>query len=100
MQKVEKYEINDITFGQERELYNMYKKSYRNSTIDTKGKVSKLNIDWELHDQSIAKCLEFAFDNPENILKGLSHPEIDALGQKILLRYLRMDGESKKESGD
>ena len=46
MQKVDKYEINDITFGQERELYNMYKKSYRNSTIDTKGKVSKLNIDW------------------------------------------------------
>ena len=60
----------------------------------------KLNIDWELHDQSIAKCLEFAFDDPENILKGLSHPEIDALAQKILLRYLRMDDESKKESGD
>ena len=26
MQKVDKYEINDITFAQERELYNLYKK--------------------------------------------------------------------------
>ena len=100
MQNVDKYEINDITFGQERELYNLYKKSYRNSSLNANGKVAKLNIDWESHEKSISKCLELAFNDPDGILKNLSHPEIDELGQKILLRYLRMDGESKKESGD
>tara|TARA_Y100000004_G_C8928950_1_gene418989 strand:- start:672 stop:974 length:303 start_codon:yes stop_codon:yes gene_type:complete len=100
MQKVDKYEINDITFAQERELYNLYKKSYRNSSLNENGKVTKLNVDWDSHDSCIAKCIELAFDDPQKTLQHLKHPEIDELGQQILLRYLRMDGESKKESGD
>ena len=55
MQKVDKYEINDITFAQERELYNLYKKSYRNSSLNENGKVTKLNVDWDSHDSCIAK---------------------------------------------
>jgi len=100
MQKVDKYEINDITFAQERELYNLYKKSYRNSSLNENGKVTKLNVDWDSHDSCISKCIELAFDDPQKTLQHLKHPEIDELGQQILLRYLRMDGESKKESGD
>jgi len=41
-------------------------------------------------------ALDFAIEKPEEVLKNMSHPEIDALGQKILVKYLRMDDESKK----
>lgn len=98
--KVDDLEINEITFGGERKLYNAYKKAYRNSTFDfTSGEVSDIKIDWDAHDEAIALVLTFAFDHPEEVLKDKSHPEIDTLGQKILLKYLRMGDESGKESG-
>ena len=96
--KVDNFEINEITFGQERELYSAYKKAYLNSDIDfSSGEVSNVKIDWEAHDMAIAMVLEYEIEKPEEALKNMSHPEIDALGQKILVRYLRMDDESKKE---
>ena len=96
--KVDDLEIKEITFGQERELYSTYKKAYRNSTFDfSSGEVSDIKIDWDAHDEAIAMVLDFAFTNPEELLREKSHPEIDALGQKILLKYLRMDDESGKE---
>ena len=96
--KVNDLEINEITFGQERELYNLYKKSYRDSDLDfTTGEVTKLKIDWDAHDLAIVRVIDYAFNKPEEVLKEMKHPEIDTLGQKILLRYLRMDGDSGKE---
>jgi hypothetical protein len=95
--KVDDLEIKEITFGQERELYNLYKKSYRNSDIDfASGEVSNIKIDWEAHDMAVAMALDFAIEKPEEVLQEMSHPEIDTLGQKILVKYLRMDDESKK----
>ena len=95
--KVDDLEIKEITFGQERELYSAYKKAYRNSDIDfSSGEVSNIKIDWDAHDMAVAMALDFAIEKPEEVLKDMSHPEIDALGQKILIRYLRVDDESKK----
>ena len=95
--KVDDLEIKEITFGQERELYSAYKKAYRNSDIDfSSGEVSNIKIDWDAHDMAVAMALDFAIEKPEEVLKNMSHPEIDALGQKILVKYLRMDDESKK----
>ncbi len=95
--KVDDLEIKEITFGQERELYSAYKKAYRNSDIDfSSGEVSSIKIDWDAHDLAVAMALDFAIEKPEEVLKNMSHPEIDALGQKILVKYLRMDDESKK----
>jgi len=95
--KVDDLEIKEITFGQERELYTAYKKAYRNSDIDfSSGEVSNIRIDWDAHDMAVAMALDFAIEKPEEVLKNMSHPEIDALGQKILVKYLRMDDESKK----
>ena len=96
--KVDDLEINEITFGQERQLYNKYKKAYAGSEVDyEKGEIKKINMDWEAHDESIAIALDFAFDEPEKILKGMSHPEIDLLAQRILTKYLRLGDESGKE---
>ena len=95
--KVDDLEIKEITFGQERELYSAYKKAYRNSDIDfSSGEVSNIKIDWDAHDMAVAMALDFAIEKPEEVLQEMSHPEIDALGQKILVKYLRMDDESKK----
>ena len=95
--KVDDLDIKEITFGQERELYSAYKKAYRNTDIDfVSGNVSNIKIDWEAHDMAIAMALDFAIEKPEEVLQDMSHPEIDTLGQKILLKYLRMDNESKK----
>jgi hypothetical protein len=95
--KVDDLEIKEITFGQERELYTAYKKAYRNSDIDfSSGEVSNIKIDWDAHDMAVAMALDFAIEKPEEVLKNMSHPEIDALGQKILVKYLRVDDESKK----
>ena len=95
--KVDDLEIKEITFGQERELYSAYKKAYRNSDIDfSSGEVSNIKIDWDAHDMAVAMALDFAIEKPEEVLKDMSHPEIDALGQKILVKYLRVDDESKK----
>jgi len=96
--KVNDLEINEITFGQERELYNLYKKSYRNSDIDfASGEVSNIKIDWDAHDLAVGMALDYAIAKPEEVLKDMSHPEIDSLGQKILVKYLRMGDEAKKE---
>ena len=96
--KVDDLEIKEITFGQERELYSAYKKAYRSSDIDfSSGEVSNVKIDWEAHDMAVAMALDFAIAKPEEVLKDMSHPEIDSLGQKILVKYLRMDDEAKKE---
>ena len=56
--KVEDKEIKEITFAQERELYNTYKRAY----VTKDGKVE---INWDNHDKAIAMALEFALDNPE-----------------------------------
>ena len=96
--KVNDLEINEITFGEERELYNLYKKAYRNSKIDySSGEVSEVQIDWEAHDYAVARAIDLAFDKPEEALKDMSHPDIDTLAQKIIIAYLRADDESKKE---
>ena len=96
--KVDDFEIEEITFGQERTLYNLYKKAYRNSEIDySSGEVSKINIDWDAHDLAVGEALNLAIKNPDEILKNMTHTQIDGLGQKILLKYLRMDNNSKKE---
>ncbi len=96
--KVNDLEIREITFGQERELYNLYKKAYRSSKIDySSGEVSDVQIDWDAHDLAVAQALDFAIEKPEEAFKDMSHPEIDSLGQKILVKYLRMDDGSKKE---
>ena len=95
--KVNDLEIKEITFGQERELYTPYKKAYRNSDIDfSSGEVSNIRIDWAAHDMAVAMALDFAIEKPEEVLQEMSHPEIDTLGQKILVKYLRVDDESKK----
>tara|TARA_R100000700_G_C3163279_1_gene138854 strand:- start:1197 stop:1463 length:267 start_codon:yes stop_codon:yes gene_type:complete len=86
--KVEDKEIKEITFAQERELYNTYKRAY----VTKDGKVE---IDWDSHDKAIAMALEFALDNPEEVLKNMSHPEIDKFAQDILLQYLRVNDEKK-----
>ena len=96
--KVDAFEIKEITFREERELYNLYKKAYRNSKFDSStGEVSDIEIDWDAHDIAMATAIDLAIDNPEEALKDMTHPESDGLGQKILLRYLRMDDEAKKD---
>ena len=90
-------EINEITFGEERKLYNLYKKAYRNSEVDfDTGEDANLEIDWDAHDLAIGMALELAIKNPDEILKDMSHPEIDKLGQQILIEYLRLNEKSKK----
>ena len=99
--KVDDLEVKDVTFAQERELYQAYKNAYRQSDFDfSSGEVSNIKIDWDSHDKAVAMALVFAFDKPEDVLKDLSHPEIDNLGQKLLVKYLRISDDSGKESGD
>ena len=96
--EVNGFEVREITWKQERELYRAYKKAFRNSSIDTEsGEVLDVNIDWDSYDEVLSMALVCAFQHPEKELKKMSHPEIDALGQQILLRYLQQDDESKKE---
>ena len=88
--KIQNIEIKEITFAQERELYNVYKRAYTNTLED-----GKINIDWDSHDKAIAMALDYALDNPEDVLKDMKHPEIDKFAQDVLMFYLRVDNEKK-----
>tara|TARA_Y100001938_G_C8041540_1_gene406411 strand:- start:613 stop:906 length:294 start_codon:yes stop_codon:yes gene_type:complete len=95
---IKEYKIKEITFKQERELYSAYKASYNQTGYDlNKNKLGKLTINWELHDKAVNMALDFAFENPDEDLKGLSHIDIDKLGQELLVKYLRLDNDSKND---
>ena len=95
--KVDGFHIREITFGQERELYGIYKKAYRNISIIKNGDFNTTDLDWDTHDLALGKALEFAIENPDQELKGMTHPEIDSLAQQILIYYLRLGDDSKKK---